>query len=44
LSPDGTEVHGADEEVYGANAYAPGDLARDLLSRASPALRSLFAA
>jgi hydroxymethylbilane synthase len=44
LSPDGAEVHAADEEVYGANSYAPGDLARDLLSRASPALRSLFAA
>jgi hydroxymethylbilane synthase len=44
LSPDGAEVHGADEEVYGANSYAPGDLARDLLSRASPQLRSLFAA
>jgi hydroxymethylbilane synthase len=44
LSPDGAEVHEADEELYGEDLYAPGDLARDLLNRASPALRSLFAA
>jgi hydroxymethylbilane synthase len=44
LSPDGAEVHEADEELYGESRYAPSDLARDLLSRASPALRSLFAA
>jgi len=44
LSPDGSEVHGADEELYGEDFYSPADLARDLLSRASPALRSLFAA
>jgi len=44
LTPDGGEAHEADEELYGESGYAPGDLARDLLSRASPALRSLFAA
>jgi hydroxymethylbilane synthase len=44
LTPDGREAHEADEEVFSDGGYAPGDLARDLLSRASPALRSLFAA
>jgi hydroxymethylbilane synthase len=44
LSPDGVEVHEAEAELDGSNRNAPGDLARDLLSRASPALRSLFAA
>jgi hydroxymethylbilane synthase len=44
LSPDGTEVHEAEGKLYGEDSYAPGDLARELLSRASPALRSLFAA
>ena len=44
LSPDGAEVHEADGQLYSEDFYAPGDLARELLSRASPALRSLFAA
>lgn len=44
LMPDGSEVHAADEELHGEDFLSPGDLARDLLSRASPALRALFAA
>lgn len=44
LSPDGSEVHAADEELYGEDFLSPGDLARQLLSRASPALRAMFAA
>jgi len=44
LSPDGSEVHRAEGEVNGGGSCSPGDLARDLLSRASPALRGLFAA
>jgi hydroxymethylbilane synthase len=43
LSADGREVHRIDEALYGDDGYAPGDLALDLLSRASPELRSLFA-
>jgi len=43
LSPDGSEVHSADEELHGADFLSPGDLARQLLSRASPALRAMFA-
>jgi hydroxymethylbilane synthase len=44
LSPDGSEVHRRDEKLYGAEGYSPADIARDLLSRASPQLRRLFAA
>ncbi len=44
LSPDGSEVHSADEELHGEDFLSPGDLARQLLSRASPALRAMFAA
>ena len=44
LSPDGSEVHRMDQDLYGDDAYSPSDLARHLLSRASPKLRSLFAA
>jgi hydroxymethylbilane synthase len=44
LSPDGVEVHEAEVELDGGDCQAASDLARDLLNRASPALRSLFAA
>ena len=44
LSPDGSEVHAASEELYGEDFLSPGDLARQLLGRASPALRAMFAA
>jgi hydroxymethylbilane synthase len=40
LSPDGAEVHEGAAQLNGANS--PHDLARDLLGRASPALRGLF--
>ncbi len=44
LSPDGSEVHRADEELGGEDFMSAGDLARILLDRASPALRAMFAA
>jgi len=44
LSPDGREVHADEKTLYGEDFYSPANLARDLLSRASPELRALFAA
>jgi hydroxymethylbilane synthase len=44
LSPDGVEVHEAEAELDSDDGETPGELARDLLGRVSPALRSLFAA
>jgi hydroxymethylbilane synthase len=43
LSADGSEVHRMDEELYGSDQMLPGDVARILLSRASPSLRAMFA-
>ncbi len=44
LSPDGSEVHRADQDFKCGTPHPPAQLARELLSRASPALRGLFAA
>lgn len=43
LSPDGSEVHACDEHFAVGDRDRPIELARTLLSRASPALRALFA-
>jgi hydroxymethylbilane synthase len=43
LTPDGREVERIDARFPVADAQAPGDLARQMLGRASPALRALFA-
>ncbi|MGE0179933.1 MAG: hydroxymethylbilane synthase [Sphingomonas sp.] len=43
LGADGREVHRLDAELYGSDQMLPGDVARILLDRASPALRAMFA-
>jgi hydroxymethylbilane synthase len=43
LSPDGGEAERIDTRFPAADAAAPGDLARQMLGRASPQLRALFA-
>jgi hydroxymethylbilane synthase len=43
LSPDGREVQACDTRFPAGDEAAPADLARQLLGRASPALRALFA-
>jgi hydroxymethylbilane synthase len=43
LSPDGREVQACDLRFPLGDEAGPGDLARQLLGRASPALRALFA-
>jgi hydroxymethylbilane synthase len=43
LSPDGSEVHDCDARFPASDREAPLALARDLLGRASPGLRALFA-
>jgi hydroxymethylbilane synthase len=43
LSPDGSEKHDCDARFPADDQAAPLALARDLLNRASPALRALFA-
>ena len=42
LSPDGREVQSIDTRFPAADEAAPGDLAREMLGRATPALRALF--
>ena len=42
LTPDGREVERIDTRFPASDAAAPGDLARQVLSRASPGLRALF--
>lgn len=44
LSPDGSEVHRVEGELCGEAGPTPSDLARNLLARATPGLRRLFAA
>lgn len=44
LSPDGREAQACDTRFPSEDAAAPADLARQMLGRASPALRALFAA
>ena len=43
LSADGREVHRMDVKLHGDDQMRPGDVARILLDRASPALRAMFA-
>jgi hydroxymethylbilane synthase len=43
LSPDGSEIQGCDERFAAKDRDRPLELARQLLSRASPSLRALFA-
>jgi hydroxymethylbilane synthase len=43
LTPDGREMQSAEKRFPAADEAAPGDLAREMLGRASPALRALFA-
>jgi hydroxymethylbilane synthase len=44
LSPDGSEKHEAHRSLSGEDSPSPGDVARELLCRASDQLRELFAA
>jgi hydroxymethylbilane synthase len=43
LSPDGREIEQVDTRFPAGDAAAPRDIARDMLGRASPALRGYFA-
>ena len=43
LTPDGREIERVDSRFPAADGEAPRDLARQMLGRASPALRALFA-
>jgi hydroxymethylbilane synthase len=43
LSPDGREVERVDTRFPADDAAAPGDIARQMLARAAPAIRGLFA-
>jgi len=43
LMPDGSEVQRLQMDLYGEDCAFPGDVARILLDRASPALRAMFA-